>query len=64
MLVRIAKREDPGQTASNFRSSFGLGLHFLSWPFKQACVQNLEQLRYRCNIFMQHQWPHLVHQSL
>ena len=34
MLVRIANREEPDQTASSKQSD--LGLHYLPWPIEQA----------------------------
>ena len=36
MLVRIANREDPDQTA--FQKQSDLGLHCLSRPFLATCV--------------------------
>ena len=36
MLVRIVNREDPDQTALDFKKQSDLGLHCLSRPFLQA----------------------------
>ena len=38
MLVRIANREDPDQTASSDEKQSDMGLHCLSMPFLQTTL--------------------------